>query len=134
MSKETRLDQIRRLFAQYDLAPEDVFKQNRSGKEIVTITRSGIDKIQARSGIKVRYTIEALDLVAGIAALRATAQMGERIIETFGTATPKNNQNGHILEMAEKRARARAVLMLAGFYEVGAFSDSENLEDEASND
>jgi hypothetical protein len=131
-AKETRLEQIRRLFTQYNLAPEDVFKQNRGGREIVTIVRSGIDKIQARAGITLTYRIEALDLVAGIAALRCVATLGDRTVETFGTATPKNNTNPHTLEMAEKRARARAVLMLAGFYEQGVFGEGENLNEDGN--
>ena len=130
MSKESRIEQTRRLFQQYGLVEEDVFKQSRGGRSIVTITRTGIDKIQAAAGIQVTYQVECLDLAAGIAAIRAIATLGDRLIETFGTATPKNNTNSHVLEMAEKRARARAVLMLAGFYEAGIFGEGENLQDD----
>ena len=76
------------------------------------------------------YHVEALDLKENIAAVRAVGFLGDRKVETFGTATPKNNTNAHVLEMAEKRARARAVLMLAGFYAQGIFGEGENIQDD----
>lgn len=129
MTKESKIELTRRLFTEYNLVEEDVFKQQRGGRSIVTITRTGIDKIQAKAGITVTYRLEALDLIGKIAAVRAIAtREGFPAVETFGTATPHNNTNAHVLEMAEKRARARAVLMLAGFYAEGFFGEGENLE------
>ena len=130
---EKKIDQLRRLFKQYDLQEEDVFKQNRGGKNIVIITRTGIDKIQAKAGIDVTYHIAEIDLKSSCVGIKAIATLGDRTIETFGSATPKNCTNQHFLEMAEKRARARAVLMLAGFYESGVFGEGENLDDGSDN-
>lgn len=129
-STETKIGQLRRLFEKYGLVQEDVFKQERGGKPIVIITRTGIDKIQAAAGITIRYEVAWIDLNTSTVGIKAIGQMDGRIIETFGSATPKNCTNQHFLEMAEKRARARAVLMLAGFYESGVFGEGENLNDE----
>ncbi len=135
MSKtETKIDQLRRLFTKYGLVEEDVFKQSRGGKQIVIITRTGIDKIQASANIAIRYEIAWIDLNTSTVGIKAIGSMDGRVIETFGSATPKNCTNLHHLEMAEKRARARAVLMLAGFYEEGVFGEGENLDDGGGND
>ena len=129
--KESKIEQTRRLFTEYGLVEEDVFKQQRGGRSIVTITRTGIDKIQAKAGISISYQVEALDLPNKIAAVRAYgSREGLPSVQTFGTATPENNSNAHVLEMAEKRARARAVLMLAGFYAQGIFGEGENIQDD----
>lgn len=129
--KESKIELTRRLFTEYGLVEEDVFSRQLGGRKIVTITRTGIDKIQAKAGITITYRVEYLDLADSMAAIRATGtREGFPPVETFGTATPKNNSNAHVLEMAEKRARARAVLMLAGFYAQGIFGEGENIQDD----
>ena len=52
--------------------------------------------------------------------------MGDKIIETFGECTPKINSNAYPVAMAEKRAKSRIVLMLAGFYEQGFIGQDES--------
>lgn len=128
---ETRIETFRRLFIQYDLNKEDVFKQTRNGRDIITITRTGIDKIQAAEKVSVFYKVVQIDLIAGAVGIRATAHHpnGTSVV-TFGSATKENCANKHYLEMAEKRARARAVLMIAGFYAHGVFGEDENLDAE----
>ena len=37
---------------------------------------------------------------------------GDKVIQTFGECTPKNNTNSYPVAMAEKRAKSRIVLML----------------------
>ena len=129
MSKpETKADVMRRLFNQNGLTQDDVFVMERKGKKIPIITRSGIEKIQAARNIEITYEIELLDAVNSTCIMRALANMGDSHIQTFGSATPQNNTNAHFVEMAEKRARARAVLMLAGFYQEGYHSEDENLD------
>ena len=129
--KESKIELTRRLFTEYGLVEEDVFSRQLGGRKIVTITRTGIDKIQAKAGITITYRVEYLDLADSMAAIRATGtREGFPPVETFGTATPKNNTNAHVLEMAEKRARARAVLILAGFYAQGIFGEGENIQED----
>lgn len=129
MVKETKIDTMRRLFKQNGLVEDDVYMMERGGKKIPIITRSGIEKIQAKNAIQITYKVEFLDCSFSTCVLRAVGTMGDQTLETFGTATTKNNTNAHFVEMAEKRARARAVLMLAGFYQEGCFSEDENLEE-----
>ena len=135
MSKaETKADVMRRLFNDNGLVQEDVYvmekfdKQSGQTKRIPIITRAGIEKIQANRKIEITYEVEYINMVEKCCAIRAVANMGESHIQTFGSATPQNNTNAHFVEMAEKRARARAVLMLAGFYQEGYHSEDENLD------
>jgi hypothetical protein len=125
---ETKAEIMRRLFNQNGLTQDDVFMMERGGKKIPIITRSGIEKIQAKQGIEITYEIELLDAPSKTCIMRALANMGDSHIQTFGSATPDNNSNAHFVEMAEKRARGRAVLMLAGFYQEGYHSEDENLD------
>ena len=60
--KETKLELLRRLFKENNLAEEDVFKMRMGGKEIPIITRTGIDKIVAKNNIHLDYVIENLAL------------------------------------------------------------------------
>ena len=54
------------------------------------------------------------------------------LIETFGSALKGNTfkdgttNSWYVMEMAEKRAMSRAVLKLAGFYELGVFGEDES--------
>ena len=128
MVKETKIDTMRRLFNENGLVESDVYMMEKGGKKIPIITRSGIEKIQAKNKIRITYKVELLDGV-GTCVLRAVATMKDQTLETFGSATKTNCTNAHYVEMAEKRARARAVLMLAGFYQEGCFSEDENLDD-----
>jgi hypothetical protein len=56
------------------------------------------------------------DTVNGIAVLAVTGQMGDRIEWATGEASPKNNKNSYPWAMAEKRAKDRVVLKLAGIH------------------
>ena len=58
--------------------------------------------------------------------IKATAKLGDKEIQTFGEAAPNNTSNSYPVAMAEKRAMSRAVLKLAGFYQLGVFSEDES--------
>ena len=125
---ETKAQIMRRLFNDNGLVEEDVYIMDRGGKRIPIITRAGIEKIQSKRKIEITYQVESIDMANKCCAIRAFANMGDIHMQTFGSATPQNNTNAHFVEMAEKRARARAVLMLAGFYQEGYHSEDENLD------
>ena len=63
---------------------------------------------------------------------KATAIKDQNTIQTFGSALKGSNfkdgntNTWYVLEMAEKRAMSRAVLKLAGFYELGVFGEDES--------
>lgn len=122
MEQETRKETLRRLFTKNNLVAEDVFKH----AHYTIITRAGIDKIQAASDIKINYDLVSLSDDHSHCLIKATGKMGEKIVETFGEASPKNNKNAYTVAMAEKRAMSRIVLKLAGFYELGIFGEEES--------
>ena len=117
----TRKERLNELYREYKLTTEDIFKNPSQGWTI--ITRAGIDKIQAEADIKIQYELISADLNNII--IKATAQMGENEIETFGEASPKNTKNGYPVAIAEKRAMSRAVLKLSGFYASGIMGEDE---------
>ena len=119
---ETKKDILNRLFKENNLTDEDVFKH----KFYNIITRSGVDKIQAKNEIDITYDLiyNSNDLKYII--IKATAKMGDQVIETFGECSPQNNQNSYGVAIAEKRAMSRAVLKLAGFYQHQVFGEDES--------
>tara|TARA_R110002073_G_scaffold88016_2_gene208984 strand:+ start:2580 stop:2963 length:384 start_codon:yes stop_codon:yes gene_type:complete len=122
MEKETQNETLRRLFVENNLVKDDVFKH----KFYTIITRSGIDKIQAASNIEITYDLIFNSNDTKCVIIKATAKMGDKNIETFGEAAPNNTSNAYPVAMAEKRAMSRAVLKLAGFYQLGVFSEDES--------
>ena len=122
MTKETKNETLKRLFVENNLVKEDVFKH----KHYTIITRAGIDKIMAANDIEIQYDIVNLSDDHSHCLIKALGKRGEKIIQTFGECTPKNNSNAYPVAMAEKRAKSRIVLMLAGFYELGIFGEEES--------
>ena len=118
---ETKQDILNRLFIENNLTDEDYFKH----KFYTIITRSGIDKIQAINDIQIKYELIFNSPDTKCIIIKATARMGDKVIETFGEAAPNNNQNSYPVAMAEKRAMSRACLKLTGFYENNVFGESE---------
>ena len=127
------------LYKKYALNENDVFKH----KHYLIITRSGMDKIQAKEKIFISY--EAVKVEPEFCVVKAKAKKDNANIETFGSAkygakewdaTAKGGKGGwnekgntttwYVMEMAEKRAMSRAVLKLTGFYELGVFGEDES--------
>lgn len=127
---EGKIERLKRLFEDNDLLPEDVMKLELGGKKIPIILRTGIDKIQARNGIDVTYELLYHSPELKTAIMKATGTKGERKIETFAEVSPSNCKSPYPIMICEKRAMSRAVLKLAGFYELGAFGEGEITERE----
>lgn len=119
---ETKKDILNRLFKENNLTDEDVFKH----KFYNIITRSGVDKIQAKNDIQITYDLIYNSNDLKFIIIKATATMGDQVIETFGECSPQNNQNSYGVAIAEKRAMSRAVLKLAGFYQHQVFGEDES--------
>lgn len=117
----TNREKLAKLYKEYNLSAEDIFKNPSQGWTI--ITRGGIDKVQAQAKIDIRYEVISHDLSNIV--IKAVGTAGEARIETFGEANPKNTKNGYPFAIAEKRAMSRVVLKLAGFYEAGVFGQDE---------
>jgi len=121
-SGETQKETLRRLFTENNLVKEDVFKH----AHYTIITRQGVDKIMANSGIEIQYELVNLSEDHSHCLIKALGKRGDKIIQTFGEATPKNNKNAYPVAMAEKRAKSRIVLMLSGLYELGIYGEDES--------
>ena len=118
-------DKIIQLYKAYELTPEDVYKH----QHYTIITRSGIEKIEALENIKINYKV--IKSEANFAAVKASAQLKDKSIQTFGSALKGDYKTGncntwYVLEMAEKRALSRAILKLTGFYQLGVFGEDES--------
>jgi len=118
----TRKEQLNRLFIEFNLTEEDTFKHSHYH----IITRSGIDKIQADSGILIEYTLKHYNPETKTCVIKAIGQLKDVVIETFGEAAPDNNRNAFFVAMAEKRAMSRIVLKLSGLYSLGVFGEDES--------
>ena len=121
-----KTDKLRVLYKKYDLEKDDVFKH----QHYIIITRSGIDKIQAKEKITINYDVIKCD--TNFCVVKANAAGGENKIQTFGSALKGtshrdgNCNTWYVMEMAEKRAMSRAVLKLTGFYQAGVFGEDES--------
>ena len=106
---------------------EDIFRMPLGGKQVAIITRTGIEKIQYNNGIDVKFTTVVVE--RDFVAVKAVATMGDITMETFGSALHGqggNCRSNYVLEMAEQRALARAVLKLSGAYKYGVFGEDES--------
>ena len=125
---ETRKETLRRLFTANNLVAEDVYKH----QHYTIITRAGIDKIQANSSININYDVVECSPTFCVVKATATSTDGKKTIQTFGSALKGqgfkdgNCNTWYVMEMSEKRAMSRAVLKLAGFYELGIFGEDES--------
>jgi|TARA_R110000787_G_scaffold1178_2_gene4173 hypothetical protein len=124
----TNRERLKEMFIHYGLNKEDIFKHKSFG--FVIVTRTGIEKIMAKDNITLTY--EVVRCETDFAAVKCTASMDSKNgvikIPTYGTAQTKNCQSTYYLEMAEKRAKARAVLQITNFYSLGVYSEVESDE------
>ena len=115
-------EKIAELYKKYELTTDDVFKH----QHYLIITRSGIEKIQAKEKINVMF--EVVKCEPNFSAVKAYNDK----LQTFGSAfkgetfKDGNTNSWYVLEMAEKRALSRLVLKQTGFYELGVFGEDES--------
>ena len=128
MTKPTdKRDRLRELAAKYNLGKEDFFKIHNS----VIVTRTGVEKIAIAANINLRYEVIHMDLEKKHACVKCEAVqvLEDGIViaraESFGESTPYNTKNAYPVAMAEKRAKARAILQLTEFYSEGVYSEDE---------
>ena len=123
----TKRDRLVALFKKFELEREDVFTMQMGGRKIPIVTRTGVEKIMSKESIKIDY--EVVKCERDFAAIKCIAQLkkGDKLITipTFATAHPKNCKSTYYLEMAEKRAKARAVLQITEFYSMGVYAEVE---------
>ena len=113
MSKlDPRIEAVR---AQYGLDQSD-FWQIPQNKQWVC-KHAALEVVATKANIEwsAPQIIQA-DTAEGIAVLAVTGKMGDRAEWATGEASPKNNKNSYPWAMAEKRAKDRVVLKLAGIH------------------
>ena len=122
-------EKLKDLYKKYELTPQDVFKH----QHYVIITRQGIEKIQAKEQMLIKFDVVKCE--TNFAVVKATAALNKKdqnIIQTYGSALrgktygEGNTMSHYVMELAEKRALSRAVLKLTGFYQLGVFSEDES--------
>ncbi len=126
-------EKVKEMYFKYELEEHDVFKH----QHYIILTRSAIAKIQAKENIDIHYDV--IKSEPNFASVKATATKDNKKIETFGSALKGNtfkdgNTNSwYVLEMAQKRAYARATLEILGLYEIGVKGEDEAEEFKKSN-
>jgi len=114
-------EQMRKLADECGLTKEDFFKH----QHYTIMTRQGIEKVAECKKIELHF--QCVQAGPDYAAVKCTANTEDlRSVETFGSADMKTSQNKYYLEMAEKRAKARAVLQLTNLYSFGIYSEDES--------
>lgn len=121
----TNRERLNTLYKKFGLEKEDTFKH----QHYTILTRSGIEKVQRGANIKVQY--EVIKCEPDFSCVKAFATMNDSSIETFGSCKRGKGGDGntiswYVMEIAEKRAMSRAVLKLAGLYEMGHMGEDES--------
>ena len=73
-----KTERLKELYLRYELTKDDVFKH----QHYVIITRSGIDKIQAKEKISIHYDV--VNCESNFCVVKANATAGDTAIQTFG--------------------------------------------------
>ena len=111
-----KIEFIKQIYNDYNLiGDEDIFKLQHGKKVTPIVTKTGIQKIAAKE--KYNYDFEVIQATSDYCAVKCTISRGGEILSSsFGSAEECNvkNPTRYYLEMAEKRAKARAVLIAIG--------------------
>ena len=108
---------MNKIYKDNDLEKSDVYKDKRG---FSIITRSGIEKIQAKNEISVSFEVIKAELDNCIIKATSLIRDGEEWIpklETFASATKDNCRQPVRIEIAEKRALARVIIKTMNYTE-----------------
>jgi len=126
-------EKIKEIYLKYGLDPKDVFRH----QHYVILKLSAIEKIQAQEDID--FDFDVLKSEKDFASVKGYATKDNKTIRTTGSALKgatfkDGNTNSHyLLEMAEKRAFARATLKILNLYEIGFKAEDESEDFKKSN-
>ena len=116
-------EKLKGLYQKYELTPEDIFTKDigygDNKKTFTIITRSGIEKIQAKENITVNYeVIKCETIFAVIKAIAFVQTKPNTLIESFGSALKGatfkegNCQSWYVVEMAEKKSFIKSCIKI----------------------
>jgi len=118
------VQELKALSERYEMCADHFHKDPRG---FVIMTRRGVEHVQAK--IKAVVTFETVpeysDPSEGRYCVKAYAKCEIGQVETFGEVSKSNNRNAYPIAMAEKRALSRAILKLAGFYQLEVYGEDE---------
>jgi len=110
------------LAKKYNLTKDDYWKEQRSGKYI--ITHDACQKIAHKEGISFAPP-QIINSEKDFVRMVVSAKKGEVVIWKTGEADTKNCKNLYLFAMCEKRAKDRCTLSLINAYQWGIYSDVE---------
>lgn len=118
------IEELKALSDKYDMRPDHFHKDPRG---FVIMTRRGVEHVQAKIKAVVAFSTvpEWSDPNEGRYCIKAYAKCEIGQVETFGEVSKSNNRNAYPIAMAEKRALSRAILKLAGFYQLEVYGEDE---------
>ena len=111
-------DLMNKIYKDNGLDKNDIFTDRR---KFTIITRSGIEKIQAKNEISVSYEVIKAELDNCIVKATSLIREGDEWIpkmETFGSATKDNCRQPFRMEIAEKRSLARVIIKTMNYTNV----------------
>lgn len=117
-------EELKKLSDKYDMKRDHFHKDPRG---FTIMTRRGVEHLQAN--IKAVVTFETVpewsDPSEGRYCVKAYGKCEIGQVETYGEVSKSNNRNQYPIAMAEKRALSRAILKLAGFYQLQVYAEDE---------
>jgi len=112
MPLEPRIEAVR---AEYGLSSDDFWQIPQNKQWVCKHAALEVVAVKAKIEWQPPQIIQA-DSANGIAVLAVSGKLGDRLEWATGEASPKNNKNSYPWAMAEKRAKDRVVLKLAGIH------------------
>ncbi len=109
---DPRIEAVRE---KYDLSRDDFWQIPQNKQWVCKHAALEIVATKANVEWSAPQIIQA-DTANGIAVMSVSGKMGNRVEWSTGEASPKNNKNGYPWAMAEKRAKDRVILKLAGIH------------------
>lgn len=121
-------DELKEFYKIHNLSPEDVHKDKRG---FLIISKEGIEKVQHKNNIKIAYEVIVCHLdnvVIKAVSMRYDSNAHEFIpvVETFGSASINNCNIHFLVEMAEKRAKARCIIQTMKWTGIKGQDEIEN--------
>lgn len=83
------------------------------GGKAYAVKHKALERIAIKQGIVFEPPqLKVCDLERGLVVVLISGKMGDKVIHSFGEATPKNCKNAYMVAMAEKRGIDRVILKL----------------------
>ena len=95
----------------YGVASDEVWPV--PGGKAYAVKHKALERIAIKQGIVFEPPqLKVCDLERGLVVILISGKMGDKVIHSFGEATPKNCKNAYMVAMAEKRGIDRVILKL----------------------